>query len=143
MASLSKMDFALLGVAGWLLYKILATARLRLRTTRLNGPPASSWMLGLSREVFTGDSGALCEEWMDKYGVVYQIPTPLGSRRTILCDPKAIAHFYSKETYVYIQNTFTKNAIANLVSMQSVKSSIYLDCCIHLDFVSAFRSGRV
>jgi hypothetical protein len=138
MTSLSKVDIALLGVAGWLLYKFLATARLRLHTTRLDGPPASSWMLGVSKEVFTGDSGALYEDWMDKYGVAYQVPTAMGSRRTVLCDPKAIAHFYSKETYVYVQNTFTKNAISNLVSQSLSRGFLGL---LSLSLSSKGRKG--
>ena len=120
MENLTKLDISLLALATWLLYKGVTTLRLRLRTTRLNGPPASSWLTGVSKEIFTGDSGTLFEEWMDEYGAVYQIPAALGSRRTIICDPRAIAHFYSKETYVYVQTSFAKNIIASMVRMQDI-----------------------
>lgn len=111
----SSIDIALAAAGAWLLYKLSQAVRMRAKTTKLRGPSASSWLFGVSREVFQGDSGAILENWAEEYGVAYQIPTALGSRRTVLFDPRAIAHFYSKETFGYIQNSFTKKAIANLV----------------------------
>ena len=115
MDQLSRVDLGLLAVSVWLIYKLVVTVRRRLHTTRLNGPPASTWFFGVSREVFVGDSGTLYEGWMDKYGVVYQIPTAMGSRRTVLCDPKAIAHFYNKTTNVYVRSSFSKKLTENIV----------------------------
>ena len=112
---LGSIDLALAAAGIWLVHKLSQTIRTRTRTTKLLGPPASSWLLGVSREVFQGDSGTILESWSDKYGVAFQIPTSLGSRRTVLFDPRAIAHFYSKETFGYVQNSFTKKAIANIV----------------------------
>ncbi|KAL5488445.1 hypothetical protein ACEPAI_6563 [Sanghuangporus weigelae] len=84
-------------------------------TTKLKGPPSSSWIFGVTKEVFKGDSGALYEQWAKEYGPVYQIPTPLGGRRTILTDPKAVAYFYSKETFTCVQSNFSKRLIENLL----------------------------
>ncbi|THH01154.1 hypothetical protein EW145_g6961, partial [Phellinidium pouzarii] len=111
----SKLDLFLFAVGSWILLRLSQTARARAKTTKLHGPPASSWLFGVSKEVFKGDSGALFEKWADEYGPVYQIPGPFGSRRTVLTDAKAIAHFYSKETFTFVNSTFTKNAIANLI----------------------------
>ncbi|KAI5117593.1 hypothetical protein M0805_004044 [Coniferiporia weirii] len=114
--NLNAVDLFVLAIGSWALYKVSQTVRTRSRTTKLRGPPASSWFLGVSKDTFKGDSAAvLFEKWADKYGPVFQIPGPLGSRRTVLTDPKAIAHFYSKETFGYVNSTFTKQAITNLV----------------------------
>ncbi|KAI5117520.1 hypothetical protein M0805_009528 [Coniferiporia weirii] len=114
--NLSVVDVFGLAIGSWLLYKLSQTARMRAKTTKLRGPPASSWFFGVSQEVFQGDSAAAYyEKWADEYGPVYQIPGPLGSRRTVLTDAKAIAHFYSKETFGYVNSTFSKIAISNLI----------------------------
>ena len=68
-----------------------------------------------TREIFKGDSGALYEGWAKEYGPVYQIPAPFGGRRVILTDPKAISHFYSKESSTYVQNKFMRRSIESLV----------------------------
>ncbi|KAG2095662.1 cytochrome P450, partial [Suillus discolor] len=38
-----------------------------------------------------------------EYGVVYMIPSMLRQSRVVLCDPRAIAHFYARETRTYVQ----------------------------------------
>ena len=77
-----------------------------------------------------GDSGAIYEEWMDTYGPVFQVPIAMGSRRTVLCDPKAIAHFYAREVTVYVKPGFTKNAVENLVIKLTIHLIRYTDQCI-------------
>ena len=52
----------------WLLYKIVQTTRARARTTKLPGPPAKSWLFGVSKEVFDGDASVLFENWAKQYG---------------------------------------------------------------------------
>ena len=69
--------------------------------TKLTGPPSKNWLFGVSKEVFDGDNGAIYEAWASEYGPVYEIAGPLGERRVVLTDPKAIAHCYAKpDTYV-------------------------------------------
>ncbi|KAL5512215.1 hypothetical protein ACEPAG_3500 [Sanghuangporus baumii] len=114
-SNLSCLDVFLLVVGSWMLYKLIQAVRLRFKTTKLKGPPSSSWIFGVTKEVFKGDAGELYEQWAKEYGPVYQIPTPLGGRRTILTDPKAVAHFYSKETFTYVQSNFSKRIIENLL----------------------------
>ena len=126
MDRLNKLDIALLGVATWLVYKLVVTIRRRLHTTRLNGPTASSWLFGVSKEVFVGDSGELYEGWMDQYGPVFQVPTVMGSRRTMLCDPKAISHFYARETSIYRKIEFAKAFLERIVRVIEAHSLIML-----------------
>ena len=61
------------------------------------------------------DASPVYEEWAEQYGVVFSTPIALGKTRVILCDPKAIQHLYSKETYGYIQSPMTKIFINNMV----------------------------
>ncbi|KAI5117516.1 hypothetical protein M0805_009524 [Coniferiporia weirii] len=112
---LNVIDIFFLAVGTWALYKLSQTARMRAKTTKLRGPPASSWLFGVSKDVFTGDSATLYEKWADEYGPVYQVPGPFGSRRTVLTDAKAVAHFYSKETFGYVGSKFQKQAVSSLV----------------------------
>lgn len=114
-ALLSRFNVAFVAVGLWMLYKFLERARSRTKATELRGPPPSSWLFGVTKQMFHGDSGLLLEKWATKYGNVYQIPGALGSQQTILLDTKAINHFFAKDTYGYTMDTFTKKAIAKLV----------------------------
>lgn len=111
----SKLVYALTGVAGcWLLCYIVSAFRVRAHTTKLRGPPALSWFFGVTKEIFEGDSGALYENWARTYGPVFQVPGPLGERRTVLMDPKAITHYFSK-TNTYVKLSFAKKYTESLV----------------------------
>ena len=103
--------------AVWTLLRWLRTSRQRLRTTRLRGPPSESFLYGVGARIHDAeDSGALYEAWAQEYGQVYAVPSTLGSQRIVLCDPKAIAHFYAKETWTYMQIPFTEQ-----IHMDSVR----------------------
>ncbi|KZT67044.1 cytochrome P450 [Daedalea quercina L-15889] len=100
----------------WLLSKAVQHLRQRTRSTRLEGPPNPSFLFGAARFITKApDGGDLYEEWSEKYGPVFSIPATLGLSRVALCDPKAVLHFFSRETYGYVQSTMTKRAIENLV----------------------------
>lgn len=47
-----------------------------------------------------------CEEWAWEYGVAYEVPTTLSERKIKLGDPRALAHFCSKETWTYVPTDF-------------------------------------
>lgn len=115
LSRLSYLDVVLVAAVSWTLYKLGETLRRRMKTTRLNGPPRASWIFGASEEVIQGDASAMFEQWAKEYGPVYQIPTQLGGCRTVLTDPKAIAHFYAKETFVYMRPKFGQIFIETLV----------------------------
>ncbi|KAH9928825.1 cytochrome P450 [Fomitopsis serialis] len=108
---------ALCGVSAiWVLSKAIQLLRRRARSTPLAGPPNPSFLLGASRFIVKSpDAGELYEEWSEKYGAVFRIPATLGLSRIALCDPKAVLHFYSRETYGYAHSTMAKRAIENLV----------------------------
>ncbi|KZO95673.1 cytochrome P450 [Calocera viscosa TUFC12733] len=86
----------------------------RTRTTPLRGPVPASWLWGFQRQMFMGDSAAMVEEWVGEYGAVFQIPGSLGSKRVVIADPKAVAHFYAHETFTYQQNPFARHFLAAL-----------------------------
>ncbi|KAG1882721.1 cytochrome P450 [Suillus subluteus] len=91
-------------VALWALVKVLRALRWRLKTTQLHGPPRTSFIYGVSHDlVASQDSGGMYERWATEYGVAYMIPSVLGQTRIVLCDPRAIVHFYARETWTYVQ----------------------------------------
>ncbi|KAG1885876.1 cytochrome P450 [Suillus fuscotomentosus] len=88
----------------WALVKVLRMLRWRMKTTQLLGPPRTSLVYGVSRDLaISQDSAAMYERWTTEYGVVYMIPSVLGQTTVVLCDPRAIAHFYARETRTYVQ----------------------------------------
>ena len=102
--------------AVWILLRWVHTSRQQLRTTQLRGPPSESFLYGVGKRILDSeDSGAVYEAWAQEYGRVYTVPSTLGSKRIVLCDPKAIAHFFGKDTKTYIQTPFTRQALANVV----------------------------
>ncbi|KAG2144204.1 cytochrome P450 [Suillus clintonianus] len=102
-------SFGALNVAGslaalWAFVKVLRVLRWRLKTTQLRGPPRTSFLYGVSRDLGSShDSGTMYEHWAEEYGVAYMIPSVLGQTRIILCDPRAIAHFFARETWTYVK----------------------------------------
>ena len=103
--------------AVWALSQWLRTCRQQLRTTQLRGPPGESFLYGVGKRLLDAeDSGTIYEAWAREYGPVYTVPSTLGSKRIVLCDPKAVTHFYAKETWTYIQIQFTKDLFAIMVS---------------------------
>ncbi|KAG1729368.1 cytochrome P450 [Suillus lakei] len=88
----------------WASIKVLRALRWRLKTTQLRGPPRTSFIYGVSHDLMSSkDSPAMYEHWATEYGVAYMIPSVLGLTKIALCDPRAIAHFYARETWTYLQ----------------------------------------
>jgi len=109
-------DAAVASAAVWTLLRWLRTSRRQLRTTQLRGPPSESFLYGVGKRILDADdSGAAYEAWAQEYGSVFTVPSTLRSQRIVLCDPKAIAHFYSKETWTYIQTPLSKKTSENFV----------------------------
>ncbi|KAG1742265.1 cytochrome P450 [Suillus paluster] len=102
--SVGTFNVACSFAALWAFVKVLRALRWRLKTTQLRGPPRSSIVYGVSNDLVSStDTAAMYERWADEYGVVYMIPSVLGQTKIVLCDPKAIAHFYARETWTYVQ----------------------------------------
>ena len=102
----------------WLLFVVLKKQLARNKTTPLNGPDNPSILFGLYRRINESeDPGALYEEWALKYGPAFRVPGGFGSSRILICDPRANAHFYSKETFGYVQTKLSRVFIENLVGI--------------------------
>ncbi|KAH7927044.1 cytochrome P450 [Leucogyrophana mollusca] len=110
------IDVAVASAAVWVLVKLVRTTRRRLKTTQLNGPPNPSFVFGVGQALNdSGDAGAMYEQWAEEYGLVYKVPAALGKSRVVLCDPKAVAHFYARETFGYVLTPLSKMAIEAIV----------------------------
>ncbi|KAJ3498395.1 hypothetical protein NLJ89_g10225 [Agrocybe chaxingu] len=110
-------DVGLPFVLAWLLFSVWRKVQsLRSdKTTRLNGPASTSLLFGLYRHINEAeDPGAVYEEWALQYGPAFRVPGGFGSSRIVICDPRANAHFYSKETFGYIQTKLARVFIENL-----------------------------
>jgi hypothetical protein len=102
-----------------LLFVVLKKQFARNEMTPLNGPDNPSILFGLHRSINfeSEDSGALYEEWALKYGPAFRVPGGFGSSRILICDPRANAHFYSKDTFGYIQTKVDRVFIEILVGI--------------------------
>lgn len=109
------VEASILVASGALCYILVRRFRRR-RFTRLRGPSSSNFLFGLMRHTIRApDSGAVYEEWANEYGAVFLVPHIFGSKKLVLADPKAVAHFFTKETYGYVQTTQSKRLIERLI----------------------------
>jgi len=116
--SLKLSDVLVLVFALCVAVFLVANARRgTLQLTPLRGPKSKSILFGVSRYLINAeDSADIYETWASQYGLVYQVPGILGYRRVVLCDPKAVAHFFSRETTTYVHPPTTKLLVRKLVS---------------------------
>ncbi|KIK25889.1 hypothetical protein PISMIDRAFT_327266 [Pisolithus microcarpus 441] len=49
------------------------------------------------------------EAWAKEYGVAYEVPMTLGGKQIVLTDSRALAHYYARETWVYVQTNSTRS----------------------------------
>lgn len=79
------------------------------RTTRIQGPRSSDWVFGFSKILLDSSTASqLYESWASEYGSIYRVPYALGDSRVVLWDPKAISHFFARDTWLYNQTPFNK-----------------------------------
>ncbi|KAG6375256.1 cytochrome P450 [Boletus reticuloceps] len=127
--SFRVLDVVAVSFFTWTLIRLARTAHRRARTTRLNGPPSRNHVLGFPEFFSIHDySPDTYEAWAEEYGAVYQLPSVLGTTRIILCDPKAIAHFYAKETTTYILTPlgkFLTGAVAGRGSLLTTHGDVH------------------
>ena len=55
------------------------------------------------------------EQWAKEFGSVYRIPSMMGTKQTILLDPKAVAHYYAHEAYTYRMQYFQRQGVRDFV----------------------------
>ncbi|KAG8214366.1 cytochrome P450 [Butyriboletus roseoflavus] len=109
-------DAAVACTTVWALLRWLRTSRRQVHTTQLRGPPSESFLYGVNKRILDAEnSGAIYEAWAVEYGPVYAIPSTFGTKKIVLNDPKAIAHFYSKDTWTYTQTPATRKVLANIL----------------------------
>ena len=85
-------------------------------STPLKGPPRLSWLSGAFGFQFTiAGRAAAVNEWAAEYGPVFQIPWVMGRNQVVLCDPKAVAHFYARDSTVYGGSKSNRKLIEILV----------------------------
>ncbi|KAG2101113.1 cytochrome P450 [Suillus discolor] len=114
--SVGAFNVACSFAALWAFVKVIRVLRWRLRTTQLRGPPRTSLVYGVSNDLVSSkDSATMYEHWAQEYGVAYMIPSVLGQTRIVLSDPRAIAHFYARESWTYVQTPLSLTLIENLV----------------------------
>ena len=119
----SLWQLALVLAALYVANKLVKAYRFRARSTPLAGPPSTSWIFGVSKShINNPDAPAIYEDWVAQYGPVFRAPAAFGSSRLILTDPKAIAHFYSVETWTYVQTSLSRIAIEKLVRVLAASS---------------------
>jgi hypothetical protein len=107
---------SLLVLASYVLVKLLERSRRTRYTTRLRGPPVTSFFWGNHKELRNVvDTTDLTDAWFETYGPVVEAGTPLGGSRILLADPKAIAQMYSQDTYAYAQTPTARRVIEQLV----------------------------
>jgi hypothetical protein len=113
---LTVLESVAIVVGLWVLSKVAKILRRRAKTTQLKGPPRMSWMFGVSRFLSEHkDSSLVQEQWAEQYGNVFRVPIAMGQTVVALCDPKAIQHFYSKESFTYVDSPAMKIVIERIV----------------------------
>ncbi|EIW75917.1 cytochrome P450, partial [Coniophora puteana RWD-64-598 SS2] len=111
--SIGVLDSALVVLAVWVSLYLWGQRR---DPTQLNGPPRSSLFLGVGQQILDSpDAGSLYEKWEREYGPVYSAPSTLWKERIVLCDPKAIAHMWARDSIVYDHPAVSKAQLNLLV----------------------------
>ncbi|EIW84053.1 cytochrome P450 [Coniophora puteana RWD-64-598 SS2] len=101
-SNLRALDVAAISLGVWLLLKAARVARRRVVATKLHGPPRTNLLLGEGYKINeSNDPGSLYEAWEKEYGSVYSLPSTIGMSKIVLCDSKAVQHFYKFETSRY------------------------------------------
>ncbi|KAI6021735.1 hypothetical protein PISMIDRAFT_674045 [Pisolithus microcarpus 441] len=102
--SVTPLDVAAAIATLLALRSALKAARRTSKTTRLRGPPRTDLIFGTAKQTFESpDAGAIHEAWAKEYGVAYEVPTTLGGKKIMLADPRALAHYYARESWTYVQ----------------------------------------
>ncbi|KAG0696075.1 cytochrome P450 [Suillus ampliporus] len=79
---------------------------------RIRGPPSPNRVFGFAKTLLDSSVATeLYECWSKEYGPVYKVPYVLGQSRIVLWDPKAISHFFARDTWLYNQTPFHKIAL--------------------------------
>jgi cytochrome P450 len=116
-------------IASTIFLYTLLTSYLRHRRltkgTPLRGPPSHSFIFGSRLFAMSSpDPDRIFEQWAHDYGSVYRVADALGTTRVMIADPKALAHFYSKEGYGYVHTKSFKILLNHLVSQLGIQRKV-------------------
>lgn len=118
---------------------LLRTTRVcpRRSTVPLRGPPSTSWLFGaMKTPAGSSEAGSLYEKWAEEYGSAYDAPCGFGQSCLVLCDPKAIQHFYVRETWGYVHTslikTFTERLVSQVLIRLLILVTVYLGRALSL-----------
>ncbi|KAI6040782.1 hypothetical protein EDC04DRAFT_1419582 [Pisolithus marmoratus] len=114
--STSFIDVATWLAVIWALLTVIRATGKKSRTTKLRGPKSTSLLFGVGKELLESpDTGVIFEAWSKEYGVAYEVPMVCGQKRIILCDPKAITHVLSRDTWSYVGIPGHKESVSRVV----------------------------
>ncbi|KAJ7598521.1 cytochrome P450 [Mycena floridula] len=117
-AQLSAFNLIALGLSTWIFSKLVQRLIRNSYATPLRGPTSSpSFLYGYQFKIVEdqNETATLYQDWATEYGSVFSIPWIMGeSTRTVLMDPKAIAHFYARGEAGYTQPQVVRKAIARI-----------------------------
>ncbi|KAG1836274.1 cytochrome P450, partial [Suillus subalutaceus] len=95
---------------------LLQVYRQKQRTTRIRGPQSPGWVFGFAKILLDSTATTeLYERWAREYGPVCKVPDIFGQSKVILWDPKAISHFFARDTWLYNQPPFNKIALQTAI----------------------------
>ncbi|KAG1803010.1 cytochrome P450 [Suillus variegatus] len=98
------------------LFYPLQVYRRKQRTTHIRGPQSPGWVFGFAKTMLDSTATTeLYERWAKEYGPVYKVPGVFGQFRVILWDPKAISHFFARDTWLYNQTPFNKIVVQTTI----------------------------
>ncbi|KAI6040866.1 hypothetical protein EDC04DRAFT_2990027 [Pisolithus marmoratus] len=110
--SITLLDIAAVIAAIWALCSALRAAWRTFKTTKLHRLPRTDLIFGAAKQIFKSpDAGAIYEAWVKEYGVAYEVLTTLGGKKIVLTDLRALAHYYAKETWTYVQTASARSFI--------------------------------
>ncbi|EIW77649.1 cytochrome P450 [Coniophora puteana RWD-64-598 SS2] len=109
------LDVLLISLSTLALLHLARTTRRQWNATRLRGPPSTSFLTGVGEVLFeASDASILYEEWANTLGPAFSVSVGLGRSRVVLCDPRAAAHVYARDSTVYRRSQQMRDAIANI-----------------------------
>lgn len=86
--------------------------------TNVDGPPHASYLFGICDINKFKDTHETYKQWHECYGPAVSIPLPLGNKRIMLLDPKAIVSMLNRDTYQYEHRPLMKVLVKRLVSLE-------------------------
>lgn len=118
-----------LALASVKLISTYATGRRKLSYPALHGPPRPNWLYGVEDVLNKApEAEVIIQNWMNKYGSVFSLPAAMGKNRIVIADTKALNHFFSKETFVYVKTASAQILIENVVSIKMRERENAADC---------------